>query len=136
MTLVSKVKELLDAIAEWQNVDCDVGDNGWTDENEGAWDDARGRMFRLKDEVRAELENGGDKVVVVTISEMLPVHGNEVDTMVFSDFDKAEAWVEAQIDSYVQSYGLDRETAVDGWYLRIDGDLHTIQYDAKVKDVR
>jgi len=79
---------------------------------------------------------GANAVVVVTISEMLPVHGNEVDTMVFSDFDKAEAWIEAQIDSYVKSYGLDRETAADGWCLRIDGDLHTIQYDAKVKDVR
>lgn len=76
------------------------------------------------------------KVVVVTISEMLPVHGNEVDTVVFSDMDKAAAWVEAQIDSYVTSFGLDRETAVDDWYLRIDGDSHTIQYDAKEKEVR
>jgi len=28
---------------------------------------------------------GANSVVVVTISEMLPVHGNEVDAVVFSD---------------------------------------------------
>jgi len=78
---------------------------------------------------------GANSVVVVTISEMLPVHGNEVDTMVFSDMDKASAWIEAQIDSYVKSFDLDRETAVDDWYLRLDGDSHTIQYDAKIRDV-
>jgi len=75
-------------------------------------------------------------VIVVTISEMLPAHGNEVDTAVFSDWDKANAWIESQIDSKVKSYGIDRESAVDGWYVEIDSFGHTIQYDAKERVVQ
>lgn len=75
-------------------------------------------------------------VIIVTISEMLPAHGNEVDTAVFSDWDKANAWVESQIDSNVKTYGLDRESAVDGWYVEIDSFGHTIQYDAKERTVQ
>lgn len=75
-------------------------------------------------------------VIVVTISEMLPAHGNEVDTAVFSDWDKANAWVESQIDSTVKTYGIDRESAVDGWYVEIDSSGHTIQYDAKERAVQ
>lgn len=69
-------------------------------------------------------------VIVVTISETLPVHGTEVDIAVFSDWDKAAAWIEAQIDSTVKAYELDCESAVDGWFVEIDHG-HTIQYVAK-----
>lgn len=74
-------------------------------------------------------------VVVVTISETLPTHGNEVDTMVFDSIVKAETWVERQIEEKVKKFNLDRDSAVDGWFVQIDGWNHTIQYDAKEKVV-
>ena len=74
-------------------------------------------------------------VVVVTISEILPIHGNEIDTMVFDSLGKAEAWIEQQIDEKVKDFQLDRDSAVDGWFVQIDGWNHTIQYDAKERVV-
>lgn len=74
-------------------------------------------------------------VVVVTISETLTIHENEVDTMVFDLMEKAEAWVERQIEEKVKDFNLDRDLDVDGWFVQIDGWNHTIQYEAKVKDV-
>jgi len=75
-------------------------------------------------------------VIVATISEMLPSHGNEVDTAVFSDCDKVNAWVESQIDSTVKKCGLDRESAVDGWFVELDEVGHTIQHDTKERVVQ
>ena len=74
-------------------------------------------------------------VVVVTISETLVTHENEVDTMVFDSMGKAETWVERQIEEKVKGFRLDRDAAVDGWFIQIDGWNHTIQYDAKEKVV-
>lgn len=74
-------------------------------------------------------------VVVVTISETLATHENEVDTMVFDSMEKAETWVERQIEEKVRDFHLDRDTAVDGWFVKIDGWNRTIQYDAKEKVV-
>ena len=74
-------------------------------------------------------------VVVVTISETLATHENEVDTMVFDSMEKAEAWVGRQIDEKVSDFQLDRASAVDGSFIQIDGWNHTIQYDAKEKVV-
>ena len=74
-------------------------------------------------------------VVVVTISETLLTHGNEVDTKAFSSLEKAEDWVERQIEEKVKDFHLDRDTAVDGWFVQIDGWNHTIQYDAKERTV-
>ena len=69
--------------------------------------------------------------VVVTIHEQLPMHSDEVDAMAFADWERAEAWIESQIDSYVTGFGLDRETDVEGWLVRLDGDAYTIQYAAQ-----
>ena len=55
--------------------------------------------------------------------------------MVFDSKEKAGAWVERQIDEKVSDFHLDRDTAVDGWFVHIDGWNHTIQYDAKEKVV-
>ena len=74
-------------------------------------------------------------VVVVTISETLATHENEVDTMVFGSQEKAEDWVERQIEEKVKDFHLDRDTAVDGWFVQIDGWNHTIQYDVKEKEI-
>lgn len=73
--------------------------------------------------------------VVVTIHEQLSMHSDEVDAMVFADWERAEDWIESQIDSHVTAFRLDRESAVDGWLVHVDGDAHTIQYDAKKRDI-
>ena len=73
--------------------------------------------------------------VVVTIHEQQAMHPDEVDAMAFADWERAEAWIESQIDSYVTGFGLDRETDVEGWLVRLDGDAYTIQYDAKKRDI-
>lgn len=73
--------------------------------------------------------------VLVTIHEQLSMHSDEVNAMVFSDWDRAEVWIESQIDSHVTTFGLDCETDVDGWLVHLDGDAHMIQYDAKKRDI-
>lgn len=72
-------------------------------------------------------------VAVVTISETLAPHEDEVDTMVFDSMEKAEAWIECQVDEKVKDFHLDRDSDVDGWFVQIDGWNHTIQYDASEK---
>ena len=73
--------------------------------------------------------------VVVTIHEQQAMHSDEVDAMAFADWERAEAWIESQIDSHVTAFGLDRESAVDGWLVRLDGDAHTIQYAAQKRRI-
>lgn len=69
-----------------------------------------------------------NQVFVVTISESFPLHGNEVTLRCFSSHEKAERWIEDRIEETVRTFGLDRSTAVDGWFVTIAND-HTIQYD-------
>ena len=70
-------------------------------------------------------------VVVVTIRETLTRHADEVDTVVFADWEKANAWIESQINEKVKAFQLDRDSDVEGWFVQIDGGNQTIQYDAK-----
>ena len=76
-----------------------------------------------------------NSVVVVTISECFPLHGNEVSVRCFSSFEKAERWIECQIDEKIKVFGLDRSEWVDGWFVRLGCEEHTFQYDAKEMDV-
>ena len=69
-----------------------------------------------------------NQVVVVTISELFPQHGNEVSLRCFSSHEKAAHWIEGRIDEKVRAWGLNRSTAVDGWCVTIAAD-HAIQYD-------
>ena len=62
-------------------------------------------------------------------------HSDEADALASADGARAETWIESQIDSHVTAFGLDRESAVDGWLVHVDGDAHTIQYDAKKRDI-
>ena len=78
---------------------------------------------------------GARTCVVITIHERQSMHSDEVDALAFADWERAETWIESQIDSYVTAFGLDRESAVDGWLVHVDGDAHTIQYDAKKRDI-
>ena len=69
-------------------------------------------------------------VNVVINSEMASTHADEVDTEVFTEHDAAVSWIEKEIAEKVQTYHLE-EFAVDGWYVEIDGPMHTIQYDIR-----
>ena len=69
-------------------------------------------------------------VYVVTISEQMPVHANEVDVEAFTSNEDAVSWIEKQIAEKKETYHLD-ESAVDDWYVEIDGPTHTIQYDIR-----
>jgi len=83
-----------------------------------------------------QCENKSQSVIVVTIRETVPTCCDEVDTVVFSDWEKANAWIESQIESQVQTFGLDRESAVDGRFVTIDSSGHTIEYEAKERVVK
>ena len=62
---------------------------------------------------------------------MFTYHGNEVSVRCFSSFEKAERWIEWQIDEKVAEYGIDRDKWVDGWFVKLGFEGHTLQYDAK-----
>ena len=68
-------------------------------------------------------------VTVVMITEETPLHAYEESVEVFSNSDKATAWIEGEIDRLVSEYELDREKDVDDWYVRLSKDhSHVIQY--------
>lgn len=75
-----------------------------------------------------------DSVVVVTVSEQLPFHGNETDVVVFSTMEKANAWIEEQIALHVRQSN-PAPKAVDDWFLEFEDAGHTIQYDAQERNV-
>lgn len=69
-------------------------------------------------------------IYVVTISELLSTHENEVDVEAFANNDDAVSWIGKQIAEKKETYHLD-ESAIDDWHVEIDGPLHTIQYDIR-----
>ena len=69
------------------------------------------------------------RVDVVTISESFPLHGNAVSLRCFSSNEKAAKWIEKQIEERVRTFHLDRAAAVDGWFVKLEGETHTVQYD-------
>lgn len=77
----------------------------------------------------------GNTVAVVTISESFPQHGNEVSLRCFSSNEKAAKWIEKQIEERVRTFHIDRNAAVDGWFVKLEGEAHTIQYDVHELDV-
>ena len=76
-----------------------------------------------------------DKVFIVTVSETFPAHESTLSLRCFSSSEKAERWIEEQIDGKVGAYDLDREKTVDGWQVLVDGWNHTIQYGFEELDV-
>lgn len=137
--MIMSVGELLCAIDRWRVVDEKAADYGMTKNIGYAWDDARAKMLSCADDVRRQLKKvevwKRKSMVVVTISETMATHEDEVDTMVFDSMEKAEAWIGRQIKEKVKDFHLDRDSDVDGWFVRIDGWNHTIQYDAKEKTI-
>ncbi len=76
----------------------------------------------------------GSSVIVVTVSEQLPGHGNKTDIAVFSTLDKAETWIEHEISLIVKRENLSPD-AVDGWFVEFPDASHTIQFDVYERDV-
>ena len=74
-------------------------------------------------------------VAVVTISESFPLHANAVSLRCFSSNEKAAKWIEKQIEERVRTFHLDREAAVDGWFVKLEGEEHSIQYDVHELEV-
>ena len=68
-------------------------------------------------------------VAVVTISESFQLHGNAVSLRSFSSNEKAAKWIENQIEERVRTFHLDRDAAVDGWFVKLESEARTIQYD-------
>lgn len=76
-----------------------------------------------------------NEVVVVTISEQFPCHGNKTDVVVFSSMIKAETWIEKQISMLAKRFKIPPES-IDGWFVEFEDVCHTIQYDARKKEIR
>lgn len=70
-----------------------------------------------------------DIIFLVTCTE----HGNagdyEFTVEAFAMRYNAELWVERRIATLVAENGLDTNKDVDGWFVKIDGWHHTIQFD-------
>ena len=75
------------------------------------------------------------RVGVVTISESFPLHGNAVSLRCFSSNEKAAKWIEKQIEERVRTFHIDRDAAVDGWFVKLEGETHTVQYDVHELEV-
>lgn len=76
-----------------------------------------------------------NRVVVATVSESFPLHGNDVALRCFLSHEKATRWIEGRIEENVRTFGLDRATAVDGWFVSIASD-RTVQYDVHELNVK
>ena len=61
-----------------------------------------------------------DKVFIVTVCKTFPVHESTLSLRCFSSSEKADRWIEEQIDEKVRSYDLDREKTHDLFYHAID----------------
>ena len=75
-------------------------------------------------------------VFVVTISEQRSDGTHETGVEVFGREDAAVEWIEATISALVEKHRLDAASAVDGWFVKLDGWGHTIQFDVVEKALR
>ena len=72
----------------------------------------------------------GKQIVVVEVSRRGPCHHWDFESKVFATFERAEKWIDEQIDALVKEYDLDREKAVEGWHVDIDADS-AVQFDTQ-----
>ena len=72
----------------------------------------------------------GKEIVVVNVLRRGPCFSGDFESKVFATFERAEKWIDEQIDALVKEYDLDREKAVDGWHVDIDADS-AVQFDAQ-----
>lgn len=75
-------------------------------------------------------------VFVVTISEQRPDGTHETGVEVFRREDSAVEWIEATISALVEKHKLVAALSVDGWFVKLDGWNHTIQFDIVKKTLR
>lgn len=71
-------------------------------------------------------QNGimGKKVAVVTVTRRLPCNAWDFEAKVFATSERAEKWINEQIDVICKENGLERAvaTALDDWHVEVDAD--------------
>ena len=74
----------------------------------------------------------GKEVVVVTVTRRLPCNGWDFESKVFATSERAEKWINEQIDLICKENGLDRAaaTASDDWHVEINADS-AYQFDMR-----
>ena len=66
----------------------------------------------------------GKGIVIATMTHRYPLHGWDFESKVFATSERAEKWIDGQIDAICKENGLDRAaaTAVDDWHVDVDAD--------------
>jgi hypothetical protein len=66
----------------------------------------------------------GKKVAVVTVTRRLPCNAWDFEAKVFATSERAEKWINEQIDVICKENGLERAvaTALDDWHVEVDAD--------------
>ncbi len=78
----------------------------------------------------AENDLVGKEIVVVNVLRRGPCFYYDFEVKVFATFERAEKWIDEQIDALVKEYDLDREKAVEDWHVDIDVDS-AVQFDTQ-----
>ena len=66
----------------------------------------------------------GKEVAVVTVTRRLPCNAWDFEANVFATSERAEKWINEQIDVICKENGLERAvaTALDDWHVEVDAD--------------
>ena len=66
----------------------------------------------------------GKEIVIVTVTQRLPCNAWDFEAKVFATSERAEKWIDEQIDVICKKNGLDRAvaTALDDWHVEIGTD--------------
>ena len=74
----------------------------------------------------------GKGIVIVTVTRRLPCNAWDFEAKVFATSERAEKWIDEQIEVICKENGLDRATAtaLDDWHVDIDADS-AVQFDMR-----
>ena len=74
----------------------------------------------------------GKEIVIVTVTHRYPLHGWDFESMVFATSERAEKWINEQIDLICKENGIDRAvaTADDDWHVEVDANS-AYQFDMR-----
>ena len=74
----------------------------------------------------------GREIVIVFVTRRLPCNAWDFEAKVFATSERAEEWIDEQIDVICRKNGLDRTvaTALDDWHIDIDANS-SVQFDMR-----
>lgn len=75
-------------------------------------------------------------VTVVTRTERGGFNEYAETIEVFERNENAVNWIEDQIAELIAEYKLDAAIDVDGWFVKLQGEWHIVQFDASEHEVR